>query len=72
MSLYSKIKNKVAAYAAKRWAEKNLTDENIAAGAKGLWDWVTDPNIRQAIWLLVKHCIAGVVNEIKQQNKNEN
>lgn len=57
---------------AKRWAKKNLTDENIAAGARGLWGWIADKNIRQTIWSLVKYCVVEAIKTIREENEKNN
>ena len=63
--------DKAVAWFAKRWAKDNLTEENISKGAKGLWEWLSDPLIKEALWRVVKFCLVEILKEIKEK-ANEN
>lgn len=63
------IVDKVLTWLANRWMKKNLTQENFTAWACGFWDWITDRNIRRALWEISKFCIVNVIEEVKKQHK---
>ena len=58
---------KAVAWFAKRWAKDNLTEENVSKGAKGFWEWLTDPLIKEALWRVVKFCLVEILKEIKEK-----
>lgn len=58
---------KAIAWFAKRWAKDNLTEENVSKGAKGFWEWLTDPLIKEALWRVVKFCLVEILKEIKEK-----
>lgn len=58
---------KAVAWFAKRWAKDNLTEENVSKGAKGFWEWLTDPLIKEALWRVAKFCLVEILKEIKEK-----
>jgi hypothetical protein len=63
--------DKAVAWFAKRWAKDNLTEENISKGAKGLWEWLSDPLIKEALWRVVKFCLVEILREIQKKANEE-
>lgn len=58
---------------AKRWAKKNLTEENFKIWSSAAWDWASDPNIQMAMGQLFKFCFVEIMEKIKEQKKkNDN
>ena len=63
------IIDKLITWYAEKWAKDNLTEANIKKGFKGLWEWLCDKNIQEALLRLAKFCVEEILKEIKEKAK---